>query len=1159
MKFSPKILSIGCWNIEGIYEKVNGCTISKLEDETFLETLKKFDIFCLQETHAPKNDCPRFKEFATITHCRNISGNKRYFGGMLLFIRRTIRKGVKINKKVDDDSLEVILDNKYFGLSGNIRILFTYASPLTSSYTKSRTKTVLEKIETYIVDGRHSFLVMGDLNGRTKKEDDFVRDIADKHSPIEEIPFYIPDTQMERNNKDNTAIEEQGKKVLEICKSNSLRILNGRTNGDEFGTFTRYPKRKNENPSVIDYTLCGEALMSSIHSFSVLPFSELSDHCCISTFIKVNQDIDRVEPTESENVKVNPNLPKLKFDRNRVRVFQANVLLSEKFEPLKSLVSKPDLDKPDLDLCILKLNDVLIDSATKSFPGNSRRQKTKKTKRVNKGWFNKECRTLKNLLRVQSRDLVKHPFDKNKRHGYIKTRNEYKKACRKAEKEARTELTKKLLNIGLNDPKGFWNVINKMNNWGREKQDESDQISPSAWKDYFTKLLNCTSNNNLPDNDDSEDRVPTFDPILDRMITMDELRKALLLLKNHKAPGCDRITAEYLKAFAESFGDILLKIMQNLFTKNIYPSEWTSNFLKPIYKKGESVEPDNYRGLAIGSAMAKLHSLILLGRLTEFVKKKDLISANQTGFITCTSDHIFLLQTIIEKVVKKNKRKLYAVFIDFKKAYDTVDRGKLFRRLQSIGINGIFLKNIKAMYETISYKIKLRDGYLDPISSNLGLKQGCPLSPMLFNIYIDDVEDIFDDQCDPVTITDTKISHFLYADDLVLVSLTPEGLQRSLDKISEYSKRKCLTISIKKSKSMIFNNSGRLIKKEFKIDDETLEPVKSFCYLGFEVVPSGIVTHAMNTLSDKAKKALHPLMGAIAKFDLPSKLAIQLFHTYISPILLYGVENWSILSNLDIERFDNLSPFKRTEKATADIVHRKLLKYVLGVTKTCHNLATYGETGEIPISLKGYRLMLNYWKRVSVLPERSLAKKALIENANIRTNWIVTIEKLLRCFRLTHVPGKKFKDTSKKLIHSYFVTNWKTKLLNEDIPRLTTYKTINDDFTLPKHLGLPYHLRKVISRTRCSNHPLEIEKGRHKNPIIPRQERFCKLCYDQVVEDEDHFILRCTTYSHLRDHYQIYQDNVPDVLNMEDQQRLAKFLLSAYELRDRLFFGRARD
>ena len=272
-------------------------------------------------------------------------------------------------------------------------------------------------------------------------------------------------------------------------------------------------------------------------------------------------------------------------------------------------------------------------------------------------------------------------------------------------------MTKKLLNIGLNDPKGFWNIISKMNNWGKEKTDESDQIKPSTWKEYFTKLLNGPRDNDRTPNDRKSDNfLPTFNPILDRGITMDELRKALLLLKNHKAPGCDRITAEYLKAFAESFGDILLKIIQNLFAKNVYPTDWTSNFLKPIFKKGENVDPDNYRGLAIEAAMAKLHSLILLGRLTEFIKKKDLISANQIGFMTCTSDHIFLLQAIIEKVVKKNKRKLYAVFIDFKKAYDTVDGGKLFRRLQTLGINGIFLKNLKAMYETISYKIKLKDG-----------------------------------------------------------------------------------------------------------------------------------------------------------------------------------------------------------------------------------------------------------------------------------------------------------------------------------------------------------------------------------------------------------------------------------------------------------------
>ena len=195
---------------------------------------------------------------------------------------------------------------------------------------------------------------------------------------------------------------------------------------------------------------------------------------------------------------------------------------------------------------------------------------------------------------------------------------------------------------------------------------------------------------------------------------------------------------------------------------------------------------------------------------------------------------------------------------------------------------------------------------------------------------------------------------------------------------------------------MIFNSGGRLIDKKFYINGEPLEPVKSFCYLGFEVVPSGVVTHAKEVLNDKAKKALHPLLGAIAKFNLPVKLAIRLFHTYISPILLYGVENWSILSDLDIERFQELSIFQKTEKSITDTVHKKLLKFVLGVSKTCHNMAVYGETGEIPLSLKGYRLMLNYWKRLSTLPDKSLAKKALIENANIRTNWLITIEKLVR-------------------------------------------------------------------------------------------------------------------------------------------------------------------
>ena len=193
------------------------------------------------------------------------------------------------------------------------------------------------------------------------------------------------------------------------------------------------------------------------------------------------------------------------------------------------------------------------------------------------------------------------------------------------------------------------------------------------------------------------------------------------------------------------------------------------------------------------------------------------------------------------------------------------------------------MRNIMAMYGKNEYSVKLKDGHTRAIKSNLGLKQGCPLSPMLFNLYIGDIKDIFDDQCDPIDIQNTKISHFLYADDLVILSESRTGLQKCIDKTSSFAKAKHLTISIKKSKTMVFNLAGRFIRDTFTLDNEILEPVQSFCYLGFDIKCSGTVKHAMNILNDKGNKALRPLLCAIARFNIPVKTSIRLFHTLYLP------------------------------------------------------------------------------------------------------------------------------------------------------------------------------------------------------------------------------------------------------------------------------------
>ena len=159
---------------------------------------------------------------------------------------------------------------------------------------------------------------------------------------------------------------------------------------------------------------------------------------------------------------------------------------------------------------------------------------------------------------------------------------------------------------------------------------------------------------------------------------------------------------------------------------------------------------------------------------------------------------------------------------------------------------------------------------------------------------------VFDESCCPIYLQNEKINHFFYADDLVLISESSVGLQKSVDKVYQFSEKKHLTISVKKSKSMGFNQAGRVIKNHFNLNNEILEQVQSFCYLEFDVKCSGTVKHAMNILCDKANKALRPLLCAITRFIIPAKTSLRLFHTFISPVLLYNaaVAQWLSASNI---------------------------------------------------------------------------------------------------------------------------------------------------------------------------------------------------------------------------------------------------------------------
>ena len=423
---------------------------------------------------------------------------------------------------------------------------------------------------------------------------------------------------------------------------------------------------------------------------------------------------------------------------------------------------------------------------------------------------------------------------------------------------------------------------------------------------------------------------------------------------------------------------------------------------------------------------------------------------------------------------------------------------------------------------------------------------------MLFNLYIDDINEIFDASCDAVAFQDDFLNHFLYADDLVLISQSNDGLQSCLNKVHEYASIKNLTINIAKSKCMVFNQTGKLEKYNFTINYESLEVVSSFCYLGFDVKSSGTVKHAMSILNDKAKKALRPLMTAIAQFKIPVKTSIRLFHTYISPILLYNVENWSTLTDKKIIGFNNTSIYTDVSNSKIDLVHRKFLKYVLGVSKSCPNLSIYGETGEVPLSLKGYRLTLNFWYRISNLPDTALVKKALLENIILRTNWIITIEKLINYYNLADLIGNHslFKRENRQRIDKAYNIFWVNEIKKPDIARLQFYKGVKTIFKFEEYLKLGnFRERQVITKLRCSDHSLEIEKGRHRK--IDRSERLCKVCNFKSIETEEHFLLECTKYASLKQKHNITDlTNVQQFMNDTSPDKFGQYLIEAFSFRD---------
>ena len=320
----------------------------------------------------------------------------------------------------------------------------------------------------------------------------------------------------------------------------------------------------------------------------------------------------------------------------------------------------------------------------------------------------------------------------------------------------------------------------------------------TKWKTEFSKLLN-TAHNNIY-NDDSVHQVDRTDDILDTHFSVLEVKHALDKAKKGKAFGVDSIPVDVLK---NDTSVLFLHVLFNVcFETGRIPSDWGKTIISPIPKTStaDPRDPLSYRGISLASSMYKLYSSMINNRLSLWSEENNKIVDVQNGFRKkrSTIDHISSLTSIIE-TRKKMRLSTYCAFIDFRKAYDFINRDKLWQRLRDINVSTKMLTAIKSLYVNVSACVKVNNLTTDWFDVKSGLRQGCSLSPLLFNLYINDLAIRINALGKGISLNNDKVSLLMYADDIVLIADSETDLQSMLNELTRWCDINSMSINNKKS------------------------------------------------------------------------------------------------------------------------------------------------------------------------------------------------------------------------------------------------------------------------------------------------------------------------------------------------------------------------
>ena len=638
-------------------------------------------------------------------------------------------------------------------------------------------------------------------------------------------------------------------------------------------------------------------------------------------------------------------------------------------------------------------------------------------------------------------------------------------------------------------------------------------------------------------------------------ITGDEILQCIKSLKRNKSAGCDHIINEYIKSTSDFMLPLYVRLFNSILDSGNFPSSWLCGEIIPIYKnKGNESEASNYRPITLLSCLSKLFTSIINERLNAYADEVELILSNQAGFRKnfCTLDHIFSLYSL-QYLFKGTKRNLFCAFIDFQKAFDSVWRIGLWNKILMSNIDGKCFRVINDMYKGIKAKIRLNDILSDEFPCQLGVRQGENLSPFLFLIYLNDLEQFMltegasglpfvEERLENEIQIYVKLLLLLYADDTIILSQSEKDLQNKLNIFHDYCTKWRLNVNVDKTKIMIFGKRNTSCYR-FVYDNNEIEIVDEFKYLGIFFKGNGSFSNNIKYQYDKATRSMFDVLQKCKRNNLSIKCQLDLFDRILQPILLHGCEIWGFSNTTLIEK-----------------LHLRFCKYILKLNQNTPNYFIYGELGRFPLLINIKIRMINFWSRIVTSDNSKLTKilYSLVCKDN-RNPWVKCVRNILNECGLSYIfenndflNRKWLKAKVSQTLKDQNLQKWSDLLCNSS--KAINYCIIKNDLSFEFYLDeLPKCKRELLCRFRASNFKLPVETGRWNN--VPRNERICTLCNCNALADEFHYLFNCTDefikksrIENLDEYYRLRPDNFKfhklfNSKNIIVLKRLCKFLL----------------